>query len=144
MNQALLLVYTAVAGVIHLRAVRSKHFSEGRMKTYLLSGLLVLLLVISAGCGGGGATTGTTTATGKVVIISDLTFSPATLTIDAGNAVTWTNQEGIIHTVVSDTGLFESGSMVRNATFSHTFNTAGTYTYHCGLHPEMKGTVIVR
>ena len=48
------------------------------------------------------------------------------------------------HTVTADDGkTFDSGSIDPNATFSFTFKSAGTFTYHCGFHTYMKGTVVV-
>jgi amicyanin len=99
------------------------------------------------GCSGGGTTNSPTTtapAGGNAVTMSNFSFSPATLTVSAGATVTWTNRDSVTHTVVSDTGVFDSGNMGRNASFSHTFDIAGTYTYHCGPHPYMKGTIVVR
>jgi plastocyanin len=74
-----------------------------------------------------------------------LAFSPSTLTIQVGDTVTWTNRGGF-HDVVSD-GNFSSGTPSSSAwTFSHTFNTAGTYDYYCTPHQTqgMTGKVIVQ
>jgi len=117
------------------------------MKKYLILGILVLICAIPTGCSGGRATTSSTTtapAGGNTVTISNFSFSPATLTVSVDATVTWTNKDSVTHTIVSDTGVFDSGNMARNASFSYTFNTAGTYTYHCGPHPIMKGTIVVR
>jgi plastocyanin len=71
-------------------------------------------------------------------------FDPTSLTVSQGTSITWTNKDGVTHTVTSDTpGLFTSGSMGGNATFTHSFNTAGTFAYHCNFHANMHGTVIV-
>lgn len=77
------------------------------------------------------------------VFIQGSAFSPATITVTAGTKVTWTNKDGMAHTVTSNTGLFNSGNMNNNAVFSFTFATAGTYHYHCAIHPGMTGTVVV-
>jgi plastocyanin len=79
------------------------------------------------------------------VVMSGFAFSPATTTIHVGDSVTWTNMDSVSHTVTSDTGSELSSSPLTNrATYSHTFNTAGTYTYHCSIHTTMKGTIIVQ
>lgn len=71
-------------------------------------------------------------------------YSPATFTVKVGQTVTWSNGDGGVHTVTSDTsGVFDSGNMPSGDTFSHTFTQAGTYTYYCTIHPWMKGTVVV-
>jgi nitrite reductase (NO-forming) len=74
-------------------------------------------------------------------------FSPSTLTVKAGTTVTWVNDDSTIHTVVGDT--FDSRNEKKDGlgkgdTFSYTFNTPGTYPYHCTMHPFMTGTVIVK
>lgn len=73
------------------------------------------------------------------------TFRPSTVTIDVGDTVTWTNRGGV-HNVVADDGSFTSGPATFDWTSSHTFNTAGTFNYHCQPHQflVMVGTVIVQ
>lgn len=80
------------------------------------------------------------------VSIVNLAFVPATVNISVGDTVTWTNNEpsAIPHTVTSDTaGQFDSGIFNPPQTFAHTFTTAGTFAYHCNVHPTMHGTVVV-
>ncbi len=77
------------------------------------------------------------------VSISGFSFQPQTINVTAGTTVTWTNLDSVTHTVTSDTGLFDSGSLSTGQTFSRTFNTAGSYDYHCSIHPSMTGSVIV-
>lgn len=77
------------------------------------------------------------------VIIQGMAFNPSAITVSAGTTITWTNKDGVAHTVTSDTGLFDSGSLGSNETYSRTFSTAGTFPYHCTIHPFMKGSVIV-
>ncbi len=85
------------------------------------------------------------TAEVKTISIHDLSFDPVTVTVAAGTTVTWTNDDPMAHTVTSDTaGLFGSKQFFTGETFSFTFATAGTYTYHCAVHPSMKGTIIVQ
>ncbi|MGE5458232.1 MAG: plastocyanin/azurin family copper-binding protein [Methanococcaceae archaeon] len=78
------------------------------------------------------------------VWIQGMAFSPATITITAGTTIKWTNKDGVEHTVTSDTGLFDSGSMATGGTYSQQFNTPGTFPYHCAVHPGMKATVVVK
>ena len=78
------------------------------------------------------------------VFIQNSTFSPSTITVAANTTVTWTNKDGMSHTVTSDTGSeLNSGNIAANETWSHTFTMAGTYPYHCTIHPNMKATVKV-
>ena len=74
----------------------------------------------------------------------DKRFAPANVTVDLGGTVTWTNASDEQHTVTSDTaGLFDRDPLRPGATFDHTFDTAGTFAYHCDRHREMRGTVAV-
>ncbi|MDD4969417.1 MAG: cupredoxin domain-containing protein [Paludibacter sp.] len=77
------------------------------------------------------------------VILSGLSFSPKTLTVDSGTTVIWLNNEAITHTVTSDSALFESSNLGKGDKYSHTFNIGGTYAYHCKYHPNMTGNIIV-
>ncbi len=73
-------------------------------------------------------------------------FSPATVTIAKGTKVVWTNTSDAPHTVTSDTAdaFTASPTLTQNQTYSFVFNTAGTYAYHCTVHPSMKATIIVK
>ena len=95
------------------------------------------------------AATTTTAAsnTVKVQIIetnNTYSFSPAAITITKGTQVVWTNMSDAPHTVTSDNGAFNaSNTLMQNDTFKMTFNTAGTFSYHCSIHTYMKATVTV-
>ncbi len=79
------------------------------------------------------------------VAIQGYAFSQPALTIKVGDIVVWTNMDSAPHTVTSDSGSELSSSSLSNGqTYSHTFTTAGTYSYHCGIHPNMKATVTVQ
>lgn len=75
--------------------------------------------------------------------IIDYSFAPPELTIVKGSTVTWTNEDAVQHSIVSDSGLFESDLFSKGETFSHTFDAVGEYSYTCRLHPSMTATVIV-
>jgi amicyanin len=72
------------------------------------------------------------------------TFIPAEITVLPGTTVTWTNTEAMPHTVVDQNKAFRSKTLVKDASFSFTFTTAGDYDYLCSIHPFMKGKVIVK
>jgi len=78
------------------------------------------------------------------VRIAGFAFSPASVTIAVGDTVRWTEMDGFGHSSTSDTGLWDSGSLPLNGTFSFTFNSPGTYLYHCTPHPFMTGMVIAQ
>ena len=105
---------------------------------WLLPALLVLcyaLVPLQARAGGEDAT---------IVVARDFMFAPTSLTVKAGSTVTWTNKDDEPHTVVSDAGLFRSGAMDTNESFSFRFDRPGTYHYVCSIHPRMVGTIVVQ
>jgi plastocyanin len=124
------------------------------LKSYsrkLSSGFLVLVLVLSAAIscskdddGYGDNSGGNNNGNGSnTVQIRNFAFSPATITVSVGTTITWKNYDNVAHTVTSDEGLFDSGNISQNATFTQTFDSAGTYDYHCTPHPTMMASVVV-
>jgi plastocyanin len=78
------------------------------------------------------------------VSVVDFSYSPATINVQQGATVRWTNNGAAPHTVSSvPAGQFESGNMNSGQTFQFTFNTPGTYNYKCAYHSNMTGTVNV-
>ena len=151
---------------------RSK-WHGGRALFVLLAFAAMIVLAACGGSTGGGSTptptqagntpttapagntpTATATSSGPAMAVSITTsgtfaFSPASITIKVGTTVTWTNTTSVPHTVTSDDGsTFDSGIntpiAASGGTFSFTFTKAGTFTYHCQIHPFMKATVIVQ
>ena len=88
---------------------------------------------------GGGSGGGSEAA----VTIQNFAFAPADLSVKVGTKVTWTNQDSAGHTVTFDTGSDTSDTLGNGASYSQTFNTAGTFAYHCKIHPSMKTSVTV-
>lgn len=80
----------------------------------------------------------------NTVVIANVAFGPATLTVKAGTTVTWQNNDGIAHTSTSDTGVWDTGTISPGASKSVVFNTAGTFPYHCTVHPMMTATITVQ
>lgn len=77
------------------------------------------------------------------VSISGMRFDAPTVTVKVGGTVTWTNSEGVPHTVTANDGSFGSAQLGAGDSFSHTFSKPGTYSYYCQLHPMMRATVVV-
>jgi plastocyanin len=91
--------------------------------------------------------------------LGDKAFSPNPVEVKVGGGVTWSNDDSQIHTVTSGIspaavpagsnetsgpdGVFDSGILSPGATFDFVFDTPGTYSYYCTLHPQMVGTVTV-
>jgi len=95
-------------------------------------------------------TTTNTTSNASISIVAgartmDTTaYQPNPVTIAKGGTVTWTNNDSITHTSTSDGAVWNSGAMAPGAVFSQTFPTAGTFQYHCTIHPNMVGTMTVQ
>ncbi len=77
------------------------------------------------------------------VTIKEFAFGTGTLTVSKGATVTWTNADSFGHSVVANDKSFMSEKLPSQTAFEHTFDTAGTFTYICGIHPSMTGTVVV-
>lgn len=122
--------------------------------TLVAIAVLAVALVALMGCSSGGGTSsssaapsggtssGGASAGGDAVTIQNFSFSPASLTVKTGATVTWTNKDSVAHTVVGTD--FKSDQIAPGATYTHAFTTAGSYDYHCSIHPSMTGTIIVQ
>ncbi len=75
--------------------------------------------------------------------IDNFTFKPDVITVPAGTKIVWENDDDIPHSIVETTGKFRSPAFDTEDKFSFTFDKAGSYEYFCGLHPHMKGKVVV-
>jgi plastocyanin len=83
-------------------------------------------------------------AAGETAInIANFAFDPPTLSIPAGTTVTWTNQDSAPHTATDTGGAFQSGKLDQGQSYSFTFDTPGTYNYHCEYHANMTATITV-
>jgi plastocyanin len=105
------------------------------------------LITLSAALLWGLATLGPVPVTAAEPIkigMQEFMFTPTIITVSAGSQVTWLNMDDEPHTVVSDTGLFRSGGIDTNESFSFKFDKPGTYHYTCSIHPKMIGTVVVQ
>jgi plastocyanin len=71
-------------------------------------------------------------------------YAPDSVNVAVGGTVTWTNSDSVSHTSTSDASGWDSGIVAPGGQFSVAFPTAGTFSYHCAIHPGMIGTVVVR
>lgn len=80
------------------------------------------------------------------VVISDYKFTPKTLTVAVGTTVTWVNRDMARHTVTRNFSdePFDSGLLGNQQIFTHTFGTAGRYSYICTPHSGMQATIVVQ
>jgi len=122
----------------------------------LRKALAAALLLICSGCGSSYSTPSSPSNPGgggggtPVSIVSNASnltataFAPSPVSVQAGGSVTWTNNDNTAHTSTANNGAWNSGSIAPGRTFTMTFPSAGTFTYHCTIHPGMTGTVTVQ
>lgn len=101
--------------------------------------LFILVSLVGALALAGPATAATT----KVVQIQRTAFSPATVSIVAGDSIRWRNADTRDHQVVSTTGAFASPVLRPGRTYTFRFDVAGTYRYRDALNPSVTGTIRV-
>jgi hypothetical protein len=128
--------------------------------TRIISASLIVALAACSGAsgpygGGGGGNGGGGNGGGNqnpppintINVVPSLAFSPNTLTINAGETVTFAFGS-VAHNVGFDNRNAETptdiGGVNANVSIQRTFSTAGTYNFHCNIHPFMTGTVVVR
>ena len=78
------------------------------------------------------------------VKIDNFTFGPAKLTVAKGTEVTWTNVDDIPHTVVLTAIGVRSKAIDTDKVFAYRFDKSGSFSYICGLHPQMHGQIVVQ
>jgi len=126
----------------------------------MLSSRVVLvsaLALLATACGSSDSTTAPTPTPAPVVsgsgtpvsipsgasTLGNRAFSPDAVDVAVGTTVTWTNNDSITHTSTSDGAGWDSGAIAPRAQFSMTFQNAGSFPYHCAIHPGMVGTITV-
>ena len=122
-----------------------------RRATFAASGLVAVLALAACGGGGGGDKDSTAPAGGGPgagpgsVKIANFEFKPQKVVVKPGTTVKWTNADSTIHDIKDTSPLASpaSPSMSKGDTFTITYAQPGTYSYVCGIHPYMIGTVEV-
>ena len=91
------------------------------------------------------ADTGTDPAAESLAVeIRDFAFNPPEMTVPVGGSITWTNNDTAPHTATGlDREALQSGAIAPGASFTQTFDAAGTIEYFCEFHPNMKGSIVV-
>ncbi len=111
-----------------------------------------VILAACSGYGGQATTQQTNPSTGSsavsqpvanAVTIQNMAFSPKNLQVKVGQAVTWTNQDAVGHSATADDNSFDTGILGQGQSKAITFSKAGTFTYHCSVHPSMTATITV-
>ena len=118
---------------------------SGRLQAFVAASAAVALVATLPAAGrarAGSALVDGCQAGDTLVDLSGFAFSPGSLNVAPGTTVCWTNKDAVMHTVTSDTAAFDSGALAQDQTFRFTFTTAGTYAYHCNVHPTMTGRLV--
>lgn len=89
---------------------------------------------------------GQPTVGGSKIVIQNFKYSPSTLTVKAGDTITFTNMDSVPHSIVSDDGKsFSTGELTQGQSTTFTAPAkAGTYPFHCSVHPTITGTIVVQ
>jgi plastocyanin len=77
-------------------------------------------------------------------LLTTTAFSPNPLSTTVGSTIRWMNNDNVVHTSIADSGAWNSGNLQPGGQFTFTFQSAGTFTYHCSIHPGMVATVTVQ
>lgn len=109
--------------------------------------MLIVTVILATACGGSYGTDPTQEGNAHTVeAVGATAWNPTTVSLAAGETVTFHNGTGIVHNVRFDAvGVVPPGDVAdfTSGSRSVTFATAGTFAYHCGIHPGMQGTVVV-
>jgi plastocyanin len=120
-----------------------------RAHSFMALSLLAALLAFASACGSSSSPASpTTSADVTITMVGDLgsnSFAPNPTTMKVGQTVAWKNNDTIVHDATQDAGKFGTGSLNAGATSSAiAMPAAGTFTYHCTIHPGMIGTITVQ
>jgi plastocyanin len=131
------------------------------MRRIAMAGLVAGMSLALAACGASGSSGstpsaaasdgGSTAAACEVVTtagevtgsIADNAFDPADVSATAGQVVAFTNEDSVPHTFTLDDASCDTGNIANGASGAIRFDAAGSYPFHCNVHPSMKGTVTV-
>jgi len=92
------------------------------------------------------ASTSPSSPTSNSVTIQGMAFSPSSFSAAVGDTITITNKDSVAHTFTADAGpdTFDTGTIQPGSSSTVVLKTAGTFGFHCTIHPSMKGTLIVQ
>ena len=120
------------------------------MTRYSALAVAALLAIAASACGSSSTSPSTPTVAADVTISivgdrANQSYPPNPTTMNVGQTVAWKNNDTIAHDATQDASRFASGTLSAGATSSPvTMSTAGTFTYHCTIHPGMVGTITVQ
>ena len=106
--------------------------------------LVALIALVVTRAVEGPSSAATLATSGNGVVIKNFAFAPRSLTIAPGTRLPVTNADGTQHTFTADNGAFATGVIAGGHHVDVTLKKSGTYRYHCDIHPNMTGTLVVR
>jgi len=109
--------------------LNQKVFQEKKLLGLTLSALFLIGLTVKADT--------------VEVNIQGFAFNPDSLKVSMGTIIRWTNLDAASHTSTSDVGLWDSGTLNSNDQYLRVFDSAGSFPYHCAIHPSMTAKIIV-
>lgn len=115
-----------------------------RLRARTAAARLGAALMLAIGVGSARLPAGAAAAPAPPIQIENFRFDPPELVVAVGSTVTWVNRDEELHAIVSEQGAFSSPGLDTDGSFAHEFDAPGRYEYQCALHPQMKGTIVVR
>ena len=114
-----------------------------RLLLLVVLSVIALLVFVSAAGAQDSGVEAVPVQDARSVGIGDNFFDPPDAAVEPGSTITWTNNGARPHTVTADDGSFDSGRLNPGDSYTVAFDGQGTVTYHCAIHPEMRGSVTV-
>jgi plastocyanin len=126
-----------------MQAISRYLAGRARAAAIVVAAAAFALLLLTLGSGTGASAASTATASKSVTVtIKGFKFKPGTIDIGKGDRVVWVNRDGVKHDATRG-GSFTTGKIKPGAAVAVRFGAKGTYRYHCTLHPEMIGKIVV-
>jgi plastocyanin len=119
-------------------AIRSRAGLAGLVSSWLL---IACALAPQAALGAGD---GARAPAVHIVTLESMRFQPQTLTVKAGDRITWVNKDMVPHTASATSGAFDSQTIAPDASWTYVADKPGSYPYVCRFHPDMQATLIVQ
>ena len=118
---------------------------------FTISAAALLVAFASSACGSSSSSPSSPSAPAADVTVQiqgdrgNTSYAPNPTTMRVGQTVAWHNADTTAHDSTQDNGRFQTGTLAAGATSSPiAMSTAGTFTYHCTIHPGMVGTITVQ
>jgi plastocyanin len=112
--------------------------------TFMAAGILV---VLASGCKNNSSSPtapSTSNSSTNTISMAGNTFSPSSVTVAVHTTITWNNNSSTAHTSTSDIGKWDTGNIPAGSSKQTTFDSTGTYHYHCTYHSFMVGVITVQ